>query len=68
MKKFYNYKKQPQFLSGEKSQQEIFEIFLKKFDMAFHEDNKVIKKTFYLIKIIKIIFFFQMENFLKLKF
>lgn len=42
LKKFYNYKKQPHFLSGEKTQEEIFELFLKNFDIKSHLDKKVI--------------------------
>ncbi|KAI1710070.1 calcyphosin-like protein [Ditylenchus destructor] len=42
----FNYKKQPQYLSGDKSKEEVFQQFLKSFDIQLHEDNKVTLEDF----------------------
>ena len=46
LKGVYNCKKSPKFMSGEKTEEEIFKEFLKNFEIGGHVDGKVTKEEF----------------------
>uniref|UniRef100_F1LD55 Calcyphosin-like protein n=1 Tax=Ascaris suum TaxID=6253 RepID=F1LD55_ASCSU len=46
MKGIYNAERHPQFISGEKTREEVFAQFLKNFEVGGHVDGKVTKEEF----------------------
>ena len=46
LKGVYNCKKNPKFMSGEKTEEEIFKEFLKNFEIGGHVNGKVTKEEF----------------------